>query len=41
MCSVESGPGRFAASVPVVIPVGEVRLAGGGRGGRVRCELVS
>jgi hypothetical protein len=39
--SVESGPARFAASVPIVVPVGEVRLAGGVRGGRVRCELVS
>lgn len=37
----ESGPGRFAVSVPVVVPVGEVRLSGGVRGGRVRCELVS
>jgi hypothetical protein len=38
---VSAGPGRFAVSVPVVVPVGEVRLTGGVRGGRVRCELVS
>lgn len=38
--AVEAGPGRFCASVPVTVPEGEVRLKGGTRGGRVRCQLV-
>jgi hypothetical protein len=38
---VESSPARFAASVPVEVPAGEVRLGWVSRGGRVRCELVS
>jgi len=37
---VSSGPGRFAVSVPVVVPGGSVRLRGGLRGGRVRCRVV-
>lgn len=37
---LSSGPGRFAVSVPVVVPGGAVRLVGGQRGGRVRCRLV-
>lgn len=35
-----SGPARFAVSVPCEVPGGEVRLVGGSRGGRVRCQLV-
>ena len=38
--SVSSGPGRFAVSVPVSVPCGQVALVGGVRGGRVRCRLV-
>ncbi|NEQ29621.1 MAG: hypothetical protein F6K04_01260 [Leptolyngbya sp. SIO4C5] len=34
------GPGRFAVSVPCVVPQGAVQLQGGQRGGRVRCCLV-
>ena len=34
--SVAGGPGRFAVSVPVTVPEGSIRLAGGQRGGRVR-----
>lgn len=37
---VSSGPARFAASVPVAGPCGEVRLVGGARGGPVRCRVV-
>ncbi|KOP23049.1 hypothetical protein AMR41_28310 [Hapalosiphon sp. MRB220] len=33
---VSSGPGRFAVSVPVVVPVGEVQLGWASRGSRVR-----
>ena len=33
---VSAGPGRFAVSVPVVVPEGQVVLRGGQRGGRVR-----
>ncbi len=33
---VSSGPGRFVASVPCVVPVGEVRLGVPSRGSRVR-----
>lgn len=33
--SVSSGPARFAVSVPVVVPVGEVRLGWVSRGSRV------
>jgi hypothetical protein len=38
--SVSSGLGRFAVSVPVVVPSGSVSLVGGSRGGSVRCRLV-
>ena len=38
--SVSAGPGRFAVSVPVVVPTGQVQLRGGQRGGRTRCQLV-
>lgn len=38
--SVSVGPARFAASVPVVVPGGQVQLQGGQRGGRVRCRAV-
>ncbi|KAM3112776.1 hypothetical protein [Phormidesmis sp. 146-33] len=31
-----SAPGRFAVSVPCVVPVGEVRLGAASRGSRVR-----
>ena len=37
---VSAGPGRFAVSVPVTVPEGEVRLQGGQRGGRARVRLV-
>ncbi|MEM1242564.1 MAG: hypothetical protein AAGI45_22265 [Cyanobacteria bacterium P01_H01_bin.26] len=33
---VSAGPGRFAVSVPVVVPEGQVVLRGGQLGGRVR-----
>jgi hypothetical protein len=33
---VSAGPGRFAVSVPCVVPVGAVRLAQASRGSRVR-----
>ena len=39
--SMAAGPGRFAVSVPVVVPGGEVQLRGGQRGGRVRVRLVA
>ncbi|MEM6867688.1 MAG: hypothetical protein AAF528_04835 [Cyanobacteria bacterium P01_C01_bin.121] len=35
-----SGPGRFAVSVPCVVPSGVVRLQGGQRGGRARVRFV-
>lgn len=38
---VSAGPGRFAVSVPVVVPQGQVVLRGGQRGGRVRVRLVA
>jgi len=38
--SVSAGPARFAVSVPVVVPGGQLRLVGGQRGGRVRCRVV-
>ena len=38
--SVSTGPGRFAVSVPCVVPGGRVQLRGGQRGGRVRVRLV-
>ena len=34
------GPARFAVSVPMVVPEGQVVLRGGQRGGRVRVRLV-
>lgn len=37
---VSNGPGRFAVSVPVVVPLGQVQLRGGQRGGRSRVRLV-
>ncbi|MEM7283915.1 MAG: hypothetical protein AAF438_20050 [Pseudomonadota bacterium] len=37
---VSAGPGRFAVSVPVVVPEGQVVLRGGQRGGRVRVRVV-
>lgn len=37
---VSSGPAPFAVSVPCVVPGGQVRLLGGQRGGRVRCQLM-
>ena len=37
---VSAGPARFAVSVPVVVPEGQVVLRGGQRGGRVRVRLV-
>ena len=38
--AVSDGPTRFAVSVPVVVPEGQVLLKGGQRGGRVRVRLV-
>ena len=37
--SVSSGPGRFAVSVPVVVPQGRVRLGWASRGSRLQVPL--
>jgi hypothetical protein len=37
---VSQGPGRFAVSVPVEVPNGQLQLVGGTRGGWARCRLV-
>lgn len=38
--AVSVGPARFAVSIPVVVPEGQVLLLGGQRGGVVRCQFL-